>query len=86
MTSEQIVAINAMKLTQTVMQEWANANGISMGTGNGDGAGSGQGRGLSAEERAARQAEQGVDAGQSGSNGLSSAINEALINYLAGVQ
>jgi hypothetical protein len=80
-TPEQITAINAMKLTQTELQAWAQANGIQMGTGTGSG-GHGQGQGMSPEARATRQAANGQTGSVPGENGLSAAITQALIAYL----
>ncbi len=87
MTPEQITAINAMKLSQTDMQTWAQANGIAMGSGSGTGTGMGQGKNLSPEARATRQAANGMT-GQvpGGENGLSGAITTALIAYLQTIQ
>jgi len=85
LTAEQITAINAMKLTQTELQAWAQANGIQMGTGSGSG-GQGQGQGMSPEARATRQAENGKTGSDSGENGLSAAVTQALIAYLQSIQ
>lgn len=81
-TPEQIAAINAMKLTQTELQAWAQANGIQIGTGEGAGSGQGQGQGMSPEARATRQAANGKTGAVAGENGLSAAITQALIAYL----
>ena len=88
-TPEQITAINRMQLTSEYMTAWATENGISMGTGAGAGAGGGQGQGqgggggMDADARATRQAEEGVTGTSNpGENGISSAINNALITYL----
>ncbi len=86
-TPAQITAINQMQLTSAYMNTWATENGITMGTGAGAGAGGGQGQGNGAggnpEARATRQAAEGVT-GATGSkeNGISAAINNALIAYL----
>ena len=57
LTAEQLAAIKDMKLTQTAFQQWATANGITMGTGGGQ---PGSGAGLSPEARATRQASRGA--------------------------
>lgn len=85
LTPEQITALNAMKLTQTELQAWAQANGIQMGTGSGSG-GQGQGQGMSPEARATRQAANGKTGSAPGENGLSAAITQALITYLQSIQ
>ncbi len=87
LSPEQVTAINAMRLTQTELQAWAQTNGIQTGTGAGSGGGGGgSGSGLSPEARATRQAENGKT-GQTGSeNGLSAALTQALIAYLQGIQ
>lgn len=78
MTAEQLAAIGEMQLTQTDLQEWAAANGITLGGGNGQPVG---GQGLSPEARATRQAEEGRTPGSTG-NGASSAMLDAVITYL----
>jgi hypothetical protein len=80
MKPEQLKSIADMKLTFTNMQEWATANGITMGSGGGT---PGQGSGMSAEARATKQAAEGVTSsnGGSGSN-LTSALIEAVIASL----
>lgn len=89
-TPAQITAINQMQLTSTYMTAWATENGISMGAGSGTGGGQGQGQGggsgMDADARATRQAEEGTT-GTTGSkeNGISAAINNALIAYLESV-
>jgi hypothetical protein len=89
MTSDQIAAIRALQLTSTTMQEWAAANGITLGSGEGTGTGGqggGQGQGMSAEARATRQAEEGKTPSETGnSNGASAALTRALIAYLEGI-
>ena len=77
MTAEQLAAIRAMQLTQTDLQDWAAANGITLGSGNGQ---PGSGQGLSPEARATRQAEEGRTPGSAG--GASTAMLEAAITYL----
>lgn len=77
LTADQLAAIKALKLTQTSFQQWAAANGITMGTGGGQ---PGSGQGLSPEARATRQASEGRT-GQSGS-GTSTAVISAVITYL----
>ncbi len=79
LTNQQIVAIQAMQLTQTDLQDWASASGISLG--GGTGAGQGQGQGMSPEARATRQAEAGRSPGSSG-GGTSTALVSAVIEYL----
>jgi hypothetical protein len=80
MTPEQIQFIADMKLTFTDMQSWASANGITLGSNGGT---PGQGSGMSPEERATRQAAEGVTSsnGESGSK-LSSALTDAVIASL----
>lgn len=85
-TPEQITAINAMKLTQTELQAWAQANGVQMGTGDGSGGGQGQGQGMSPEARATRQAANGKTGSVPGENGLSAAVTQALLAYLQSLQ
>ena len=88
-TSEQIASINAMALTQTELQTWAQANGITVGTGTGTGTGQGmgQGSGLSPEAKATKQAENSLLGNTAtGEGGLSSAITDALISYLEGIK
>jgi hypothetical protein len=69
-----------MKLLQTDMQEWATANGITLGSGGGT---PGQGSGMSAEARATKQAEQGITSSESGSGSkLASALIDAVITSL----
>jgi len=78
MTGEQLAAINALQLTQTDLQNWASANGVTLGSGTGQ---PGQGQGLSAEERAARQAQEGRTPGDN-NGGASTALLSAVITYL----
>lgn len=78
MTAEQLAAIRAMQLTQTDLQEWATANGITLGSGTGQ---PGSGQVLSPEARATRQAEEGRAPGNGGS-GASTAMLDAVIAYL----
>jgi hypothetical protein len=75
MTPEQLQAIAAMKLTQPAMQDWATANGITLGSGGGT---PGQGSGMSAEARATKQAAEGITTSGENSNG--SKLTDALIN------
>ena len=86
-TSEQISSINAMALTQTDLQTWAQSNGITVGSGTGTGQGMGQGSGLSPEAKATKQAENSLLGNTAtGEGGLSSAITKALITYLEGIK
>ncbi len=80
MKPEQLQSIASMKLTFTDMQEWATANGITMGSGGGQ---LGQGSGMSPEARATKQAEEGVtsSSGESGSK-LPTALMDAVIASL----
>lgn len=80
MTSDQLAAINAMQLTQTELQAWAAANGITLSSGSGQ-PGQGMGQALSPEERAARQAQEGRTPGEN-SGGASTALLSAVIAYL----
>ena len=77
MTPEQLQSIASMKLTFTNMQEWATANGITMGSGGGL---PGQGSGMSAEARATKQAAEGVTSSSGGSGSkLPTALMDAVI-------
>ena len=78
MTAEQLAAVREMQLTQTDLQEWAAANGITLGGGTGQ---PGSGQGLSPEARATRQAEEGRTPGNAG-GGASTAMLDAVITYL----
>lgn len=80
MKPEQLKSIAGMKLTFTHMQEWATANGITMGSGGGT---PGQGSGMSPEARATKQAAEGITS-SSGSTGgkLPSALIDAVIASL----
>jgi hypothetical protein len=80
MTSEQLVAIKAMQLTQTDLQAWATTSGITLGSGTGQ-PGQGMGQALSPEERAARQAQEARTPGEN-SGGASTALLSAVIAYL----
>jgi hypothetical protein len=84
LTPQQVAAINAMQLTQVELQAWAQANGIIAGSGGGQGQGQGQGGGggVSPEARATKQASQGQGVPAGGDNGLSAAIETALLIYL----
>ncbi len=90
LTPEQIASINAMKLTQVELQAWAQANGITIGTGTGleggTGQGMGQGQSLSPEEKATKQAENGMTGNTSRESGLSASVTSALITYLEGIK
>lgn len=80
MTPEQLQSIASMKLTFTNMQEWATANGITMGSGGGS---PGQGSGMSAEARATKQAAEGVTSSSGGSGSkLPTALMDAVIASL----
>lgn len=80
MKPEQLQSIASMKLTFTNMQEWATANGITMGSGGGQ---PGQGSGMSAEARATKQAAEGVTSSEGGSGGkLPTALMDAVIAAL----
>lgn len=87
-TPEQIQAINQMQLTSEYMTAWAAENGITMGSGAGAGGGQGQGggSGMDADARATKQAAEGAT-GTAGSreNGVSAAINNAVIAYLESI-
>ena len=77
MKPEQLQSIASMKLTFTNMQEWATANGITMGSGGGS---PGQGSGMSAEARATKQAAEGVTSSSGGSGSkLPTALMDAVI-------
>ena len=76
MKPEQLQSIASMKLTFTNMQEWATANGITMGSGGGT---PGQGMGMSAEARATKQAAEGVTSSSGGSGSkLPTALMDAV--------
>ncbi len=81
LTPDQLAAIKAQQLTQTDMQEWAKANGITLGTGGGQ---PGAGQSLSPEARATRQAAEGRT-GTSGGSGssASTALVDTVSTYLA---
>lgn len=80
LNADQLSAIRDQKLTQTDMQDWAQANGITLGSGGGE---PGSGQGLSPEARATRQAEMGRT-GTGSSGGASTALIDAVIDYLDG--
>ena len=83
MTSDQLAAIRAMQLTFTDMQTWATENGVTLGSGSGQ---PGSGMNLSAEERATKQAAEGMTGQTPGSGGGGgAALLDAVINYLEGV-
>jgi hypothetical protein len=80
MKPEQLQSIVSMNLTFTDMQEWAAANGITMGSGGGS---PGQGSGMSAEARATKQAAEGVTSSSGGSGSkLPTALMDAVIASL----
>jgi len=80
MKPEQLQSIAGMKLTFTDMQEWATANGITMGSGGGT---PGQGMGMSPEARATKQAAEGITSTSSGSGSkLPTALMDAVIASL----
>ena len=81
MKPEQLQSIASMKLTFTNMQEWATANGITMGSGGGT---PGQGSGMSPEARATKQAAEGVTSSSGGGSGsiLPTALMDAVIASL----
>ena len=80
MKPEQLQSIASMKLTLTNMQEWATANGITMGSGGGT---PGQGSGMSPEARATKQAAEGVTSSSGGSGSkLPTALMDAVIAAL----
>ena len=77
MTAEQLQAIAAMQLTQTDMQDWATANGITMGSNGGT---PGQGMGMSPEARATKQAQEGITSTSNASGSkLSTVLLDAVI-------
>lgn len=78
LTEAQLTAIRAQGLTQTDLQDWATANGVTLGTGGGE---PGSGQGLSPEARATRQAEQGRTPNSTG-GGASTAVVDAVATYL----
>jgi len=80
MTPEQLQSIASLKLTFTDMQEWATANGITVGSGGGT---PGQGNGMSPEARATKQAAEGVTPSSNGSGSkLPTALMDAVIASL----
>ena len=82
LTADQLAAIKTLKLTQTAFQQWATANGVTIGTGGGQ---PGSGQSLSPEARATRQAAEGRtgSTGSTGSGGgASTAVVTAVIAYL----
>lgn len=79
MKPEQLQSIANMKLTFTNMQEWATANGITMGSGGTPG----QGSGMSPEARATKQAAEGVTSSSGGSGSiLPTVLMDAVIASL----
>jgi hypothetical protein len=81
--NEQLAAIRGMQLTQSDMQAWAAANGVTLGSGGGV---PGQGQGLSPEERATRQAQEGRTPNSiAGGGGAATALLTAVIDYLDGL-
>lgn len=84
LTPDQLAAIKAQQLTQTDMQEWAKANGITLGTGGGQ---PGAGQSLSPEARATRQAAEGRTGTSGGSGGgTSTALMDAVNTYLSSLK
>lgn len=79
LTGEQIAAIRAMQLTQTDLQEWATASGVTLGSAAGQG--QGQGMGMSPQARATRQAEEGRTPSSTG-GGASTSLVSAVIETL----
>lgn len=75
LTKEQLAAIAALKLSQTDMQKWATANGVTMGSGQ-----PGSGAELSPEAKATRQAQQGASGG-----GASTALVDGVVKYLQSI-
>jgi hypothetical protein len=83
LTTDQLAAIRDLQLLQSDIQDWAKANGLTVGAGGGQ---PGAGAGLSPEARATRQAEEGrTSSGNSGSS-VSSALIDAVISYLESLQ
>ena len=83
MTPNQLQVIKAMKLTQTEFQDWAKANGITLGSGAEGGVpGASGGAGLSASEKATRQATRASSSGAS----ASTAVVDAVIKYLGSIK
>jgi hypothetical protein len=79
MSAEQLAAIKEMKLNTTSVQEWAKANGVTLGSNGGQ-----SGMGLSPEARATRQAQEGRTPGSAG--GAMTALMDAMIKYLEGIK
>jgi hypothetical protein len=79
LTPDQLAAIRTLKLTQTGFQQWAAANGVTMGTGGGQ---PGSGQSLSPEARATRQAAEGRTGSTGSGGGASTAAVTAVIAYL----
>ena len=79
LTADQLAAIKDLKLTQTAFQQWATANGVTMGTGGGQ---PGSGQSLSPEARATRQAAEGRTGSTGSGGGASTAVVTAVIAYL----
>jgi len=84
LTTVQLDAIGAMRLTQDDLRAWAESQEVTLGTGEGAGGGmgGGGGHGLSDEERATRQAENGGVGGDGGGGGLSTALLDEVIAFL----
>lgn len=77
LSSEQLAAVGAMKLTQADLQAWAQSQGLGTGEGLGPGGGSqqpGSGQNRSPEERATRQAERGASGGSGTSQALGTPV------------
>ena len=79
LTADQLAAIKDLKLTQTAFQQWATANGVTIGTGGGQ---PGSGQSLSPEARATRQAAEGRTGSSGSGGGASTAVVTAVIAYL----
>jgi hypothetical protein len=92
MTSEQLAAIQEMRLTNADNQALLESLGITtLGSGVGAGQGTGQGKNMTEAEKAARRATQGVTESQAGSGGTGGAratldkLIELLENRQAGL-
>lgn len=84
LTPDQLAAIKAQQLTQTDMQEWAKANGVTLGSSSGQ---PGAGQSLSPEARATRQAAEGRTGTSGGSGGgTSTALMDAVNTYLSSLK
>lgn len=84
LTEAQLAAIKAQQLTQTDLQDWAKAAGITLGSGSGQ---PGSGQSLSPEARATRQAAEGRTGSTPGSGGgASTALVDAVTTYLTSLK